>query len=71
MENLKNAITLFLVCFFLLYYKKPGILFEERTEAVRAFGIGFNRDQERKTLFSLHVVTIALAIAAYTIASIL
>lgn len=63
-STLKNAIISFVASMLLIYIFKPRLLFDD-SKRVRQFGVGFNRDKERKTLFNMSVFVIILAIICF------
>jgi hypothetical protein len=63
--RLKNALLLYLATFFIIFLVKPGSMFDKRTKKPLEFGLGFNRDRERKTLFALPVTVPLLAIVCF------
>ena len=65
-SNLKNAIISFAASLLLIYLFKPRLLFDDN-KRVRQFGVGFNRDKERKTLFNMSVFVLILAITCFAI----
>lgn len=61
-DSVKNAISIFFATFLSIYFVKPALLFDEHSKKRREFGIGFNRDKEKKTLFDLTIVMIVLSV---------
>jgi len=61
-SSLKQALIAFLLVFLSIYATKPKWLFEDRTGQRRQFGLGYTRDQEKRTLFDMTVVTVILGI---------
>ncbi len=64
--KLRNALTLFVGIMLTLYFIKPMMLFDEE-KRVRQFGVGFNRDKQRKTLFNMTLVTILVAVICFAL----
>ena len=58
--NAKVPITVFLGTILVLYSFKPSFLFEDNGHR-RQFGLGYNRDQEKRTLFDLTVTVVIFA----------
>ena len=67
-SKVKTACLIFAICLVFLYVRKPSLMFEEYTQRPRQFGLGFNRDRERRTLFSLSVTVVPIAALAWVIA---
>ena len=64
-KGLQNALTLFTGIMLTVYVVKPNVLFDEK-KIVRAFGVGFNKEKERKTLFNLQMFVILIAILCFS-----
>ena len=64
----KNAIGIYIIVFFGVYIIKPKSLFEDRYKKPRQFGIGYSRDNEKKTLFSISTANLVLAITSFILA---
>jgi len=64
--NLINALTLFIGIMLTLYLIKPVVLFDE-DKRIRQFGVGFNRDKQRKTLFNMTLVVVLAAILSFAL----
>ncbi len=58
---LKNSVLLFSALLILLHVIRPRILFDEQTGRPRPFGLGYNRDSQKRTLFSMSTIIPALA----------
>ena len=63
-DRIKNAFFIFISILLSLYFIKPNWLFEEHSGKRREFGVGFNRDGERKTLFDMTIIVIIVSILA-------
>lgn len=62
---LTNALIVYIVALLAIFLTKPRSLFNEKTKRPREFGLGFNRDKEKKTLFSLPVIVVFLAMICF------
>lgn len=60
-DVLKNSIFMFVTVFLIVYFIKPKVFFQD-DKNTRQFGVGYSRDKEKKTLFSLSIVVPILAI---------
>ena len=60
--SLKNALYIFFFILLTIYFTKPALLFEERSGRKREFGVGFNRDGEKKTLFDMTIIVVVASL---------
>ena len=63
--SLRNAFMLYVGMILALYVAKPRLLFDEVTKRPRSFGLGYNRDREKRTLFGLSTTIIPLAVLSW------
>lgn len=65
-NSVKNAIVIFVVLEIILYIAKPRLMFDDRGN-YKPFGIGYNRQLKKQTLFTFANVTILLSCLTYVI----
>lgn len=59
----KHSISLYIFIILLIYALRPSPLFSEHgTKSRRPFGIGYNKDYEKKTLFDLGFCSIIISV---------
>ena len=56
----KVPLALFLISILALYALKPSFLFQENGKR-RPFGLGYDRNYERRTLFDMTIMAVLLA----------
>ena len=60
-DKLYLALCIFLFSYMLIIYFKPHIIFDNKNNRLRQFGVGY----KNTTVFSLWLVSILLAIVSY------
>src|SRR5690349_18094451 len=63
-NSVKNAIAVFVFLEIILYIAKPRLMFDDRGN-YKPFGIGYDRQLKKRTLFTFANVTILLACLTY------
>ncbi len=66
--SLERSMLLFATILITFYILRPRILFDEHTGRPRPFGLGYNRDWQKRTLFSLPTMIPAVACLCWVIA---
>ena len=66
----KNAIVLYAGVLLILYVLKPRVLFLEQSKRTREFGVGYNRDGEKRTLFSLPSLIPVVSVTCFGLSAI-
>ena len=59
--GLQRPLTLFVTIMLAIYVFRPRIMFDEHTLRLRPFGVGYNRDAQKRTLFSLSSMIVPIA----------
>jgi hypothetical protein len=59
---LKNSIGIYIFSICSLYALRPSFLFQDNGQRRRPFGLGYNRDKEKKTLFDMTTMSVVIAI---------
>jgi hypothetical protein len=62
----KTPIAAFLICILIVYAMKPFFLFQENGRR-RQFGIGYNHERERKTLFDMTFMVVIISLVLATV----
>lgn len=65
---LQRSTALFAAILLVIYLTRPRVLFDDSTSRPRPFGLGFNRDSQKRTLFSLSTIIPPLACLSWIIA---
>lgn len=65
----ENAIVIFIVSLMMLYYYKPTMLFikDGAGYKLREYGVGYDEDENKRTLFNMQNIILILAIFSYII----
>ncbi len=66
-DSLYLSLVLFCIGILIIRYARPRIIFDTSGQC-RPFGVGYDHDGHKKTLFHFAVVTLFVAMLAYAIA---
>lgn len=65
-SQVMNMIYMYSICVFILYLTKPACFFDKECK-LRQFGVGYNSNQQKKTLFHMNIALLMLVFVIYLV----